>query len=357
MFEKSSTVSRERIIRIFVFAALFFIGINVGISWAIPSYEQTRRASEMLLADSVCNFSLADFSDIDRTLAQDKKKKIIILGDSIAYGIGVKQEGESISGHMRELTPDYSVYNLSSCGSKPLDYYLWLKKLKDEDAHFIIQYNYKWFATDNGELRDRVSQKRLLTQFHEYMDDEVRDVVGEHVTYMDIISHSFTRLIPAASRRTSLLAALFNEKSKEDVLKHLFFGKPKMQSMEYKQRYWKEKDAMKSFNCSISYPNQLWDSKRNANLSLYRLTLDFINENSINAHVVMPAYNQELIGRCIKTSFRENVQWFADEASKRNIESLIYTDAIDERYFLDAMHLNSEGNKTLATMITNDLSL
>lgn len=357
MFEKSSTVSHDRIIRIFVFAALFFICINVAISFAVPSYEQTRRASEILLADSVCNFSLKDFSDIDRMLARDDKKKIIILGDSIAYGIGVKKEEESISGYMRKLMPDYSVYNLSSCGSKPLDYYFWLKKLKDEDAHFIIQYNYKWFATDNGDLRDRISQKRILTQFNEYTDREVGDIVGEHVTYMDIVSHSFTQFIPAASRRTSLFSIFFNEKSKEDLLKHLFFGKPETKTMEYKQQYWKEKDEMKNFNCAISYPNQLWDSKLNANIVLYQLTLDFINEHSINAHVVMPSYNQELIGRCIKTSFKENMKWFADEASKRNVEALIYTDAVDERYFLDAMHLNSEGNKKLATMIANDVSL
>ncbi|MBD3156490.1 hypothetical protein GF369_01550 [Candidatus Peregrinibacteria bacterium] len=355
MFEQSSTVSHKRIIRIFVCAAAFFILINAGISVFIPSYEQTGRASEMLLSNNVCNFSLADFSDIDNMLAHDTKRKIIILGDSVAYGIGVEHEAQSISGYIRNALPDYSVYNLSSCGSKPLDYYLWLKKLKDEDALFLIQYNYKWFATDNGELRDRVSQKRLLTQFNEYVDESVRKSIGNHVTHMDIVSHTVSRLIPAASHKTSLFVHFFNEKSKEDVIEHLFFGKPEKQSMAYKKRYWKEKDEMKRFNCAISYPNQLWDAERNVNVALYQVTLAFIEENNLDAHVIMPPYNQELVDRCMKTSFRENVQWFIDEASRRGVESSAYIDSVDERYFLDDMHLNSEGNNQLATMIINDI--
>lgn len=356
MFKQSSTVSRKRIIRIFVCAAVFFIGINAGIGAFIPSYEQIRRASEMVLSDNVCNFSLADFSDIDNMLAHDRKQKVIILGDSVAYGIGVEDEEQAISGYMRDAMPDYSVYNLSSCGSKPLDYYLWLNKLKNEDALFLIQYNYKWFATDNGALRDRVSQKRVLTQFNAYVDDTVREIIGDQVTYMDTVSHTISRLIPAASRKTSLFAYFFNEKSKEDVIEHLFFGRPEKQSMTYKKRYWKEKDEMKRFNCGISYPNQLWDAERNANVALYQTTLDFIEENNLDARVIMPPYNQELVGRCMKTSFTENVQWFVDEASKRGIESSVYVDSVDERYFLDDMHLNPEGNKRLATMILNDIA-
>lgn len=357
MFEKSLTFSHARIVRIFIFAALFFVAINVAVSFALPSFSQTKRASEVLLNDNVCNFALDDFADIDKMIALDKKKKIVLLGDSVFYGIGVESEVESVSGYLREMFPKYSVYNFSSCGSKPIDYYFWMNRLKDEDVIFVVQYNYKWFAIDNGELADRVSQKKILTEFDEYMDEEITDWLGNPVSLADKASHFLTKNIPAAANRTKLFATLLNEKSKEDFTEHLFFGKPETQNMAYKQQYWKDKDEMKSFNCKISYPNQLWDARRNFNVAMYEKTLTFIDDEGLNAIVLMPPYNGELLRKCMKAGFDENILQFQEKAEEGGVNAVSLANSMDEKHFLDDMHLNAEGNRELAELISKELKL
>lgn len=348
MFEKSLTFSRVRIIRIFAFTALFFIIINVVVSFALPSFNQTKRASEVLLADNVCNFALDDFADIDKMIALDDKKKIVLLGDSVFYGIGVENESEAVSGYLREMFPESSVYNLSSCGSKPLDYYFWINRLKDEDAIFVVQYNYKWFAIDNNKLEDRVSQKKILTEFDKYTDEEV--------ALADKASHFLTKNIPVAANRTKLFAELLNEKTKEDFVEHLFFGKPKTQDMAYKQQYWGDKDEMKSFNCKISYTSQPWDAERNFNVAMYEKTLTFIDDEDLNAIVLMPPYNNELLKKCMKAGFDENISQFQIKAEEKDIKAISLISSIDEKYFLDDMHFNSDGNMQLAELIFKELN-
>jgi hypothetical protein len=355
MFEKSLTFSRARIIRIFAFTAFFFITINFVVALNMPSFKDTGRASEQLLADSVCNFALTDFADINQMIEQDEKEKIVLLGDSVFFGIGVEDEAEAVSGYLREMYPESSIYNLASCGSKPLDYYFWINRLKAENATFVLQYNYKWFATDNGELFDRVSQKKILTEFNEYIDDEISKWFEESVTYPDKMSHLLTKNIPVAANRTKLFAAILNEKTKEDFVDHLFFGKPETQSMAYKQQYWKDKDAMKSFNCKITYSSQLWDSEKNFNVAMYEKTLQFIEEENLDAIVLMPAYNNLLLKKCMKVGFEENVMQIQKKAEEKGIKAVLFVNSIDEKHFLDDMHLNAQGNKELANLISKEL--
>jgi len=74
MFEKSLTLSCFRIIRIFVFALLFFVCMNIAVSFGFPSFKNTNRASEILLSSSVCNFSMDDFGDITEMIANDENE-------------------------------------------------------------------------------------------------------------------------------------------------------------------------------------------------------------------------------------------------------------------------------------------
>ncbi|MBA4337112.1 hypothetical protein C0416_05085 [bacterium] len=355
MFEKSLTFSRARILRIFAFTALFFVTINIAVSLALPSFVDLKRASEQLLSDNVCNFALEDFADINRMITNDKQKKIILLGDSVFFGIGVENESESVSGYLHEMFPDYSVYNLSSCGSKPLDYYFWINRFKEEDVIFVVQYNYKWFAIDNGSLEERVSQKKILTEFDEYMDEEIQKWLGNAVTIGDKASHFLTKNIPVAANRTKLFAAILDEKSKEDFVGHVFFGKPEAQNMAYKQQYWKDKEEMKSYNCKIYYPAQLWDAERNFNFAMYIKTLEFIQGEGLNVVVLMPPYNGTLLKKCMNAGFEENISRFAGKAQEKGIKSVSFAGLVDEKYFLDDMHLNAEGNKQFADLINKEI--
>lgn len=355
MFEKSLKFSGERIVRIFAFTALFFIAINTAVGFALPTYNDLGRASEQLLADNVCNFALSDFADVDRMIANDEKEKIVLLGDSVFFGIGVENESESVSGYLREMYPERSVYNLSSCGSKPLDYYFWMNRLKDENAVFVIQYNYKWFATDNGNLEDRVSQKKILTEFDEYIDEDIYNWLGKPVTIADKASHYLSKNIPAAANRTKLFASILNEKSKEDFVEHVFFGKPETQDMAYKKQYWKDKNEMRAFNCKIAYTSQLWDAEKNFNVAMYEKILEYIDVENLNAIVLMPPYNDQLLGKCMKAGFDENISKFKNMAQERGVEAFLFTTSINEKFFLDDMHLNAEGNKQLADLISKEL--
>lgn len=360
MFKKISEFKPKRIYRIGITFVVFFIAINVVVSEIIPSYSQTLRASEILLDDNVCNFAYQDFNDLEKLLLEDKNKKIFLLGDSVSYGIGVLDESNSASGYLREIHTDYSVYNLSSCGSKPLDYYLWVKYLagidNNSDNIFVIQYNYKWFNNTSGKLEDKVSQKRILFEFNEYLDDEIRDELEFYPRYFEQISHVLEKSIPVSANKTKLFAAIFNEKSKEDFTSHLFFGKPEKNSFDYKQKHWSEKEELKSFNCKIAYSSAEWNSENNFNYNVYLKTLDFIKNEGVRAVVLLPPYNQELVEKCNNEKFSNNVIKFLSDAGNRNILSAEFTETVNGSYFLDDMHLDSQGNKILAEKISEEIN-
>ena len=351
MFNGVYKLEAKRIYRIGISFVVFFVGLNVLVETGLSSYDDTLRASEILLDDNVCNFAEEDFSDIEGEISSDPNPKIFLMGDSVSYGIGVEEESESVSGYLRELYPEYSVYNLSSCGSKPLDYYLWSRYLAEVDPNpdniCLIQYNYKWFNADNGELEDRVSQKRMLFNFKEYVDGEM------HPSDFESLKAMIAGAVPVYANKTKLFATIFNEKSKEDFIEHTFFGKPPQKTFAHKSQNWREKDEMKNFNCKIAYSGSEWDPEENFNFSVYLKTLDFLKEQSVKALVFLPAYNYELTKKCQNTGFEENVDLFASEALARNITTASFNPAIDESYFLDDMHLSESGNKLFAEEIAD----
>lgn len=357
MFKKITAFSSKRIYRIAGFSAVFFIAINIAVLVFSPSYSQTLRASEILLDDNVCNFAYEDFNDLKELIKNDQKPKIFLLGDSIGYGIGVADESESVSGYLREINPDHSVYNLSSCGSKPLDYYLWVKYLTELDSNpdniFVIQYNYKWFNNAGSKLEDKVSQKRILFEFAKYLDEEIRDDLDFYPRYFEYISHSLEKFFPVSSNKTKLFATIFHEKSKEDFMEHLFFGKSEKDSFEYKQQSWSKKDEMKSFNCKISYSGAAWNPESNFNYKVYLKTLNFVEENAVKAAVFLPPYNQELLAKCSNEKFYDNVSGFLELAENKNIQNAEFTQIVNQSHFLDDMHLDPEGNRILADNITD----
>ncbi len=360
MFENINAFSSKRIYRIAGFSIIFFIAINIAVFAIISSYSQTSRASEILPDNNVCNFAFEDFNDVEKLITEDQKSKIFLLGDSVSYGIGVADESESVTGYLRKMHPEYSVYNLSSCGSKPLDYYLWTRYLTELDPNsdnvFVIQYNYKWFNGNSGKLKDKISQKRILFEFNKYLDDEIRDGLEFYPRYFEQISHSLEKSIPVSANKTKLFAAIFNEKSKEDFIKHLFFGKPERNSFEYKQKQWNEKDEMRSFNCKIAYSATEWNPKNNFNFDVYLKTLAFIEKNDVNAIVFLPPYNQELVRKCSNEKFNRNVYKFLINADNRDVRNAEFTKAIDQSNFLDDMHLDAQGNKILAENISNSIN-
>jgi hypothetical protein len=366
MFEGLKDFQKNRIIRIGAAFVAFFLVINVGVDLALPSYVDLSRASEILLDDNVCNFAAKDFVDIEKMILQDSKPKIFILGDSVSYGIGVGIEKETISGYLRVMQADYSVYNLASCGGKPLDYYLWIKYLNDlsesadydeTDDIYVIQYNYKWFNVDNGGFSDRISQKEILTHFDQYIDDEIREEIGFYPTFFDKFGAILNNNIPVAANRMKLMALIFNEKSKEDFIKHVFYGKPETNSLEYKQQYWRDKKEMANFNCKITYSANSWDVVQNFNFMMYVQTVYMLDSLGENALIYLPAYNYELTKKCqTNPDFEQNVADFLGiTAPMKNIIGDAMIRDVDEKNFLDDMHLNAEGNEVLANNISRQI--
>ncbi|MBU1445695.1 hypothetical protein KKD70_00325 [Patescibacteria group bacterium] len=335
--------------------------------FALSSYAEVGRASEILLDDNVCNFASKDFSDIENMLLADTKPKIFILGDSISYGIGVASEKETISGYLRELHPEYSVYNLASCGGKSLDYYLWIQYLNDlaervnydvSNDIYVIQYNYKWFNIDNGDFSDRISQKRILMHFDKYIDDEISKELDFYPTFFDKFGTFLNDTIPVASNRTKLIGLFLNEKSKEDFIKHVFYGRPETNSFEYKQQYWKDKEEMANFNCKITYSSNQWNAENNFNFMIYEKTIALLDNLDKNALIYLPAYNYELTKKCQENpAFEQNIAKFLSIAtSVDNITGDAMIGGVDEKNFLDDMHLNAEGNAILAQLISHKIS-
>lgn len=356
MFDSVRNLETKRILRIGAAFLIFFAAINIYIGSALPSYSSTLRASEKLLKDNVCNFAYKDFTDIKLSLASDEKPKIFLLGDSISYGIGVKEEKNSVSGYLRDLNEDYSVYNLSSCGSKPLDYYLWISYLtenfKDRENIYVIQYNYKWFNADSYRLEDKISQKRVLLYFNEYVNEHIRESLKYSPGVFERLDYGIDSVLPVSANKIKLFATIFNEKSKEKFVENLFFGSPEKESFEYKTKYWRGKNEMKTFNCKISYGSNIWDEETNFNYQIYLKTLELLSENNQKALTFMPPYNKELTKKCQNGVFEKNIENFVNDAEKKEINTASFINLVNEEKFLDDMHTNEKGNKELAEAIT-----
>lgn len=348
MFEKFLKFPRERIYRIGVSFAIFFIVINICVYAFLPSYKQIGRASEYFFDLNICNFSDKDLNEIIQLLKNDKKPKIILLGDSVGYGIGV-EENESISGRLRSLQNDYSVYNLSVCGSKPLDYYLWMRFFSKIDSDrkniYLIQYNYKWFGLSAGKLENIISQKKILIYFQVYLTDEIKNDTGFNPGWFDTFKFLVDRNIPVVSNKTTLFALLFRERSKEDLMRHIFFGGGEKPSFEEKR---------KSFNCRIDYSSGEWNEE-DFNYKIYLETLDLINQKQLNAFVLMPPYNEQITGRCQDAVFKNNVDKFLSDAALKNVSAAEFVNDVPAGFFLDDMHLTEDGSAVFAEKLLSKI--
>ncbi len=118
----------------------------------------------------------------------DKSKEhILILGDSVAFGVGVN-DNETVSHYIQKETPKYQVQNLASVGYSIDQYYLKLKKhihkFKPKYVISIIFSGNDWFETiqdnmwgvnkpfykiDNGKLtktNQKLSMFSCINYFH-----------------------------------------------------------------------------------------------------------------------------------------------------------------------------------------------
>jgi len=86
MFEKSLKLEKKRIIRIGISFVIFFVLLNVVVAYALPSFNQTLRASEILLDQNVCNFTEKDFKEIEYLVKNEEKPKIDPKAKAIAIG-------------------------------------------------------------------------------------------------------------------------------------------------------------------------------------------------------------------------------------------------------------------------------
>jgi thymidine kinase len=84
-------------------------------------------------------------------------------------------------------------------------------------------------------------------------------------------------------------------------------------------------------------------------------TLEFIQGESLNAVVLIPAYNATLLKKCMNAGFEENILQFVKKAQEKGVKVASFAALIDEKYFLDDMHLNAEGNKQFADLINKEI--
>jgi hypothetical protein len=323
--------------------------INLSVFLFLPSYKQTLRASEYFFDLNICNFSDKDLNEISDIIKNDKKNKIFILGDSVSYGIGTS-ESESVSGYLRNTKEEYSVYNLSVCGAKPLDYYLWINYLDKINADrrniYLVQYNYKWFPLKDDKLENFISQKKTLYKFSEFLDQEMKNKLKFNPNWFDYFKYNVEKTIPVVSNKDRLFALIFRERSKEDLIKHLMSGQVNQPTFEEKK---------KNFNCRIDYSSSLWNEETDFNYKIYLKTVKLLKEKNINALVYLPAYNSGIVERCHDAGFETNISKFIKDAQTQNVKVFEFTDKIPQEYFLDDMHLNSEGSKLFAQILSENL--
>lgn len=89
--------------------------------------------------NSLLNKILAKVSeDRPRVLNPDRKKKILIFGDSTAYGTGASTVEESIAGRFAHDFPSVQIINYAQNGARVSDVFGQLEQARDDTANLIL---------------------------------------------------------------------------------------------------------------------------------------------------------------------------------------------------------------------------
>lgn len=182
-------------------------------------------------------------------------KKILVIGDSIAYGKGAKQKDCTFEGRLRKDYPDAKIENYAFNGAKTKDVLKQLDKAKEKTYDLIVMnvgMNDVFHLTKYNHLKKDL--KELLEKAHEKGKKVVMSTGGD-IKIAPKIFWPFKKIFGIEEKR---LIKLFKEFSKKIGITYVDLSEEKSLAKEIK------KNPKKYLSEDLLHPNdegyKLWYS-------------------------------------------------------------------------------------------------
>ncbi len=356
---------------------LLLVGFDLGLTRVIlPCYFNDSTGKVQILLGKVERGPVIRRLPADdiNTLTLWKKElaggngfKVVFLGDSVIHGGGVPSENQTIPSyfahHLRLLTPgrDINVFCFSLPGCTLEDTLNILRFIGEEKPDLVIyDQNIGWFGSD------KVMEHPRLAELSEsaYQDTPTKKSTSGS-DWKSGFEHRLSKFATdhwALYRQRILLNYLwFGAPLKEKLTLEVELAEPGSENSltqpEEIFKPWYEKDFSvlkktkgKLAYCTLDGSNQHWLS--------YNQLVEMLEKQGTKAAFFMIPRNKTLYDQynLLDEKVLEDKQnQLALVARKSGIKVFDYTYSVDDRYFVDSVHLTAEGNQIVAKMLAWDL--
>lgn len=362
-------------LRVVVLTILLLVGFDLSLTRLIlPYYLDADTGKAQVSAGSVergpviRRLPADDINTLTlwkQELAGNDGFKVVFLGDSIIHGGGVPDEDQTIPSyfahHLKSLIPDQdiNVYCFSLPGCTPTDTVNILQFMVEAEPDLVIyDVNIGWFGSG------KVMEHPRLAELSQTVAKEAQPT-AESARKIDLerwVSDFATDHWALYRHRILLNYLWFGEPLKERLA--LKAEPPAGQESEnrltspeeiFKPWYEKDFSALKKARgtlgyCTLNDSNQHWVS--------YNQLVKILEKNQVKAAFFMIPRNKTLYDRynLLDDKVLEDKQnRLASAARQHGVKVFDYTYSVNDRYFVDSVHLTDKGNQTVAKLLTWDL--
>ncbi len=292
------------------------------------------------------NFTYGELKAFVDLINQDPAPKVILTGDSIIQGGGVKSGDSSIAAFLQDrvggLAAAYHVYNLGVSGAAPGDCYFILKALKLTDRDIVV-YNFNMghygvkpvtFPDKTAELTSKYHNGRPLYPMLQLRNnDKIENTLQLWVT------------------NTWKLYAY------REVIKDVLWGddreEPEVNLLPWTETDWTEKTK----NTPKRGSNHLLDT--DPAMIFTNFLVAGVKQTEARLLVFNTPLNQEMMQQydmMDRDQYDRNIQEIRKKLDKAGVVFKDYETIIPSAYFTDSLHPMKEGNEIIAQKLKEDLS-
>lgn len=285
-----------------------------------------RFSNGVLINSDVYLLEKEDIKRMENNIANDKNKKIIIVGDSIMHMMD-NFNFEYLSTKLNiELSKffdqEVSVYNLSFAGMKHLDRFALLnyfEKYIKEDDIVVMNLNYSWLLDEkhySDEMRNIYALKTLddfsIYDFEDSVLSDIGDLIDKYKNYDD------------KKDLKKISSSNFNDNKNEEIKYNCFFAGFK-----------NKKISLKSIDILQKLAEQA---------------------NSLKSIVIFSGRNHDMIKNCMNDNYFYNNAVVDSIFDYGDIKYTNLNTSLNKKLFMDASHLNRDGTIYLTDFIISKIT-
>ncbi len=358
-------------VRVVVLTILLLVLVDVALTRAIlPYYLRTDdtavRNGSSTGAVVVRRLPAEDPDSLNlwkEDLVEQDGRKVVFLGDSVVYGSGVPEEGQTIpsyfASYIQMLLPDedIKVYSFSLKGCTPVDATRILEYVVDARPDLVIyDINIGWFAsqTETGHQQltqlssaEPIRQDVSADQQNQSGNERIENVLGQVVNeYWSLYRYRiFLNYLLFGEPIRDILMAEGKIAEKTTMEEELF------QEDQFKPWYEKDFSFLKANSgklglCTLDASNPHWN--------YYNQFMETLHSNQINAVFFTVPRNRTLYlkyGLLDEKVFAFKQNQLIDVARRNGITTYDFTFSVKDDYFTDTIHMTKEGNQAVAKML------